>query len=125
MCTKLCSYGFNYIAFTSPQPFFDLIDIIIMNHYLSLWFPVQSLHTIAAILFCDITKTTLQVSLIPDLMACPCLPHSAQGEHMLYNWLKIQNKRWGLETSVLQSQTMCTLPEIVLLSIVCVCIESL
>ena len=32
------------------------MNVIMVNHYLSQWFPVQSPHTVAAILFCDITK---------------------------------------------------------------------
>ena len=56
MCTKVCSYGFNYTVYTLPQPFFNFINAIIMNYYLSQWFLVQSLLTTTAILFCDITK---------------------------------------------------------------------
>ena len=56
MRTKLHLYGFSYTTYTSPQPLFDFINVIIVNHNLSQWFPVQSPHTIVAILFCDITK---------------------------------------------------------------------
>ena len=36
--------------------FLQFINLIIVNHYLTQWFPVQSLHTNMAILFCDIMK---------------------------------------------------------------------
>ena len=34
-----------------PQPFFNFINVIIANQYLSQWFPVQGPYTIMAILF--------------------------------------------------------------------------
>ena len=64
-CTKICSNGFNYTVYTSPQPFFDFINVIIVNHYLSQWFPVQSPHPSVAILFCDIMKP--EVNNITDI----------------------------------------------------------
>ena len=62
-CTQKCVY----FAHASPQPFFNYTTAIIANHHLSQWFPVQSPHTSAAILFCDITnlqKTSLWISSI-------------------------------------------------------------
>ena len=43
-------------VYASPWPFFNFINTIIVNQYLSQWLPVQSPHASVAILFCDITK---------------------------------------------------------------------
>ena len=53
----MCSYGLNYTVYTSPWPFFDFITVTIVNQYLSQWFPIQSPHTSAVILFYDIMKS--------------------------------------------------------------------
>ena len=61
--------GFNYTVYTSPWPFFDFINTIIVNHYLFQWFPVQSPNTSAAILFVtsrNRKKTTFRISPISN-----------------------------------------------------------
>jgi len=58
MHTKVRLFVFYYIAHASPQPLFIYTTAIIANHHLSQWFPVQSPHTSAAILFCDIPKSS-------------------------------------------------------------------
>ena len=61
MRTKVRLFVFYYIAHASPQPFSNYTIAIIANHHPSQWFPVQSTHTSAAILFCDITKSSENV----------------------------------------------------------------
>jgi len=56
MRAKIRSYEFNYTVYISPQPFLIFINVIIVNYYLTQWFPVQSPHTSTAILFYDIKK---------------------------------------------------------------------
>ena len=68
MHTKVRLFVFYYIAHASPQPFSNYTIAIIANHYPTQWFPVQSTHTSAAILFCDITKSSENV--IADIVHC-------------------------------------------------------
>ena len=61
MRTKVRLFVFYYIVHASPQPFSNYTIAIIANHHPSQWFPVQSTHTSAVILFCDITKSSENV----------------------------------------------------------------
>ena len=57
-------YSIILYLYTSPQPLFEYINVIIVNHYFSQWFPVQIPHTIVAILSWNHKKMTLWISLI-------------------------------------------------------------
>jgi len=68
MHTKVGSFALHYIVYLSPQSFFKFIDAIIVNHQLSQYLSVQSPHTIVAILFYDIIKSSKNV--IADIVHC-------------------------------------------------------
>ena len=54
-------YVLHYIPYASPSPFFEFINAIIAKRYLAQYLSVQSPHSTAAILFCDIIDNTRNV----------------------------------------------------------------